>query len=355
MIFGISSSSFQYEEKCKNSHLYSQNKTGNFHKKNWRKDFQLLKELGVKSYRFSLEWSEIEPKEGIWSEETIKRYHTYIDWLKKNKIEPILCFFHFSLPKWFYQQGGFINVPEKFELFSRKMIEEYHSNVKYFILYNEPNVYSMCSYLLGRWKPNKKNYFQYSKCIRNMTKIYNSILLQYPKKKIGIILNIIPSISGDTFLNTIFDSLWNTSFLSGISKKTSFIGINYYFSKNKTWNDVFFSGNKDFFKGKETLSELGWPITPKGIHNAVSLVHSYFPNTEIWITENGISTQNEENQIEFLNLHIRECKKNPLIQRYFYWTLIDCFEWDYSNTHFGLVTRDRKKKKSFFEYKKLIK
>ena len=112
MIFGISSSSFQYEENCKNSHLYSENKTGTFHKKNWKKDFQLLKELGVKNYRFSLEWSEIEPKEGEYNIETIKRYHTYLDWLKKNNIEPILCLFHFSLPKWFFNQGGFLRSRE---------------------------------------------------------------------------------------------------------------------------------------------------------------------------------------------------------------------------------------------------
>ena len=146
-----------------------------------------------------------------------------------------------------------------------------------------------------------------------------------------------------------FDNIWNIPFLSGISKKTSFLGINYYFSKDKSWNDVFFSGKKDFFKGKTSLSDLGWPITPEGIHDAVSLVHTYLPKTKIWITENGLSSKNEENQIKFLNLHIQECNKNPLIQRYFYWTLIDCFEWDYSKTNFGLVTKDRKKKKSFFE------
>lgn len=352
MIFGISSSSFQYEENCKNSHLYSENKIGNYHKKNWKEDFKLLKELGIKSYRFSLEWSEIEPKEGVFHQKTIQRYHLYINWLKTNNIEPVLCLFHFSLPKWFYSQGGFLEVPEKFEIFCHKMIKEY--KIKYFILYNEPNVYSICSYLLGRWKPKRRNYFQYSKCIRNMIKIHNSIVLQYPKKKIGIILNIIPYKNGITFLNSVFDSLWNTSFLIDISRETSFIGINYYFSKDKTWNDVFFSGKKDFFQGKKSLSDLGWPITPEGVHKAVSLIHSYVPNTEIWITENGISTQNEENRIKFIYSHIEECKKNTLIKRYYYWTLIDCFEWDYSNTYFGLVKRDRKKKKSFSEFKKLI-
>ena len=209
MIFGISSSSFQYEENCKNSHLFSENKIGTNHKKNWKKDFQLLKDLKVKNYRFSIEWSEIEPKEGVYDEETIQRYHKYIDWLKKENIVPIICLFHFSLPKWFHKKGGFLKIPEKFELFCIKMIEEY--DLKHFIIYNEPNVYSVCCYLLGRWKPCQKNYFKYSKCIKNMTTVYNSIVLKYPQKKIGIIINIIPSVSGETFLNNIFDSINITS------------------------------------------------------------------------------------------------------------------------------------------------
>jgi len=352
MIYGISSSSFQYEEECNNSHIYNEKKKEIFHKKNWKKDFQLLKELGIQEYRFSLEWSSIEPKEGEYNKKEIKRYHTYIHWLKKNNIEPILCLFHFSMPKWFYKEGGFLKVPEKFQTFCKNMIQEY--KVKYYIIYNEPNVYVMCSYMLARWKPHKKNYFQYSKCIDNMIKVYNSILTSFPRKKLGMILNIIPSIGSDTFLNDIFDSMWNTSFLIGISKKTSFIGINYYFSKDKIWSDVLFSGKKDFFKGKNTLSDLGWPVTPEGIHNAVSIIQSYLPKVDIWITENGVSTSNENKKIEFMRLHINECKKNPLLKKYFLWTLIDCFEWDYPNTKFGLVTKDRKKKKSFFEYKKII-
>ena len=58
-------------------------------------------------------------------------------------------------------------------------------------------------------------------------------------------------------------------------------------------------------------------ITPEGIHDAVSLVHTYLPKTKIWITENGLSSKNEENQIKFLNLHIQECNKNPLFNDIF--------------------------------------
>lgn len=353
MKFGVSQSSFQYEENCRNSHLYSKNKIGNYHKKNWKKDLTFLKKLGVQNYRFSIEWSEIEPKEGIFCQEKINWYHNYIDAIKKKNIEPILCLFHFSLPKWFHKKGGFLKHPEDFERFALKMISEYQSKIKYFMIYNEPNVYCICSYFLGRWKPNHKNILEFSTCLKNMIRVYNSIIKVSPRKlSFGVSINIIPGFHS-TFLNDYFDFLWNDSFLKDMSKDTKFIGINYYFSKNKTWSDILTS-ETDHFRNNKSPSDLGWPVTPSNIHDAVSIVQTFFPSIEIWITENGISTKNEKNKIEFITSHINEAISNPSITKYFYWTLIDCYEWDYPNTEFGLISRNREPKKSFFSYQKLI-
>lgn len=357
MKFGISSCSFQIEENNTNSHLYSKNKNGSFHKKHWKEDYKLLKKLGISSYRFSIEWSEIEKEEGTINNSTIMFYHEQIDWLLKNNIEPVMCLFHFSMPKWFFKEGGFVSVPEKFESFANKMIQEFSSKVKYFVIYNEPNVFCVCSYLIGRWKPKKMNYFAYNKCIKNMMNIYNSIL-ENNKSKCGIILNIIPGHS-DTFLNSFFDDIWNSSFLSNLSSKTKFIGINYYFSKNKSWTDVISSGRKDFFKRKKTISNLGWPFEPKRIQDAVDFVSQYYPKIEIWITENGLSTTNPENQHEFIEQHVKYLLEQKKVKRYYYWTLLDCYEWDYKNAHFGLVSVDKETEKrtpksSFYFYKELI-
>lgn len=359
MKFGISTCSFQIEENNKNSHLYSKNKNGSFHKKYWKEDYKLLKNLGIASYRFSIEWSEIEKKEGQIDPSVIKFYHEQVDWLLKNKIEPVLCLFHFSMPKWFHRQGGFLKVPEKFESFANQMIEEFSSKVKHFVIYNEPNVFCVCCYMIGRWEPNKINYFSYNKCIHNMIHTYNSIVEKYPSSKCGIIVNIIPGHS-DTFLNSFFDDLWNSIFLTKLSPKTDFIGINYYFSKDKSWSDVLFSGRKDFFKDCESKSNFGWPIEPKGIIDAVNYVSEHYPKMDIWITENGLSTTNPENQNEFIQDHVNELLKHKKVKRYHYWTLLDCFEWDYKNAFFGLVSVDKKTgkrtpKSSYYFYKKLIK
>lgn len=358
MKFGISTCSFQIEENNKNSHLYGKNKVGSFHKSHWKEDYLLLKKLGISTYRFSIEWSEIEPKEGVLNQSVLNFYHKQIDWLLKNKIDPVICLFHFSMPIWFFKEGGFLKVANKFETFANKMIKEFSTKVRHFVIYNEPNVFCVCSYLLGRWKPNKINYFAFHKCLKNMKEVYNSILNKNKKSKCGVIVNIIPG-HGETFLNSFFDDIWNRSFLTNISPKTSFIGINYYFSKNKSWSDVFFSGRKDFFKKKNTLSNLGWPFEPEHIMDAVDYVSNYFPHTEIWITENGLSTTKPENQHEFIEKHVHFLQKQKKVKRYYYWTLLDCYEWDYKNAYFGLVKVDketgkRTPKSSFYFYQTLI-
>ena len=72
MKFGISTSSFQYEENSTNTQFSKENKKGVMHDKFWKKDLMLLKNLGIESYRFSIEWSKIEPQEGKYKETVIQ-------------------------------------------------------------------------------------------------------------------------------------------------------------------------------------------------------------------------------------------------------------------------------------------
>lgn len=77
------------------------------HYNTYEQDFQLLTDLNMNAYRFSVEWSRIEPSEGEWNDEAIDHYREYIASLKKRGIEPIITLFHFTLPIWFSDRGGF--------------------------------------------------------------------------------------------------------------------------------------------------------------------------------------------------------------------------------------------------------
>lgn len=366
MIFGISSSSFQYEENNSNSNLYeSRYKDKSMHKKYWKRDFDLLKQLGIQSYRFSIEWSQIQKKKGVIDKKEILRYEKYVDYLILNKIEPVMCLFHFSQPKWFYESGSFLTNPNEFLSFAEYIIRYFKDKVKYYVVYNEPNVFATCSYLIKRWAPKEFNYFHYRKTISNMKNIYNKLVEHYGDHcNFGITVNIIPHYHND-FLNGIFDEMWNKCFLKGLSRKTYFIGINYYFSRDTKWKDLFnaFSkSNQGIFQTKQTQSDIGWPIDADKLKSSINYIQKFGPpNVEIWITENGLSTKKGKSQCAFILNHVQNAIANPKVKRYYYWTLLDCYEWDYGNrAHFGLVkvdpkTKKREKKESFKCYQNIIK
>lgn len=361
MIFGISTSSFQYEENNKKSQFYNhESKDGVMHKKHWKKDLNLLKELGVQSYRFSIEWSMIEKKEGIYDESELERYEMYLDDLKKAQIEPVVCLFHFSQPQWFSKKNGFVGSPQSFCDFASMILNRWKEKVTYIMVYNEPNVYAVCSYLLSRWPPKKKNYFQYSQTLKNMEQVYNVLVDTFSKDfRFGFSMAIIPHYY-DTLLNSIFDSIWNECFQQNVSQNTFFVGINYYFSKDTTWKDITKCSKLDFFQNNKTESNLGWPVDAKNIHACLPYIQKYLPDAEIWITENGLSSEDGDAQCKFLYEHVESILQYPTIKRFYCWTLIDCWEWDYERkAKFGLVSVDtktfrRKKKKSFSCYQSII-
>ena len=160
-IWGTATASHQVEGNCNNnwSKFEESNKgdgTPNItnaqisglacdHWNRYKEDIKLISDLGVKHYRFSLEWSKIEPKMGRYDDKAIQHYSDVIDELIKNNIEPVITLHHFSHPLWFDEMGAFekeSNIPYLVS-FSRKVFEQYSDRVKFWCTINEPGVVSM--------------------------------------------------------------------------------------------------------------------------------------------------------------------------------------------------------------------
>src|SRR5690606_30279483 len=97
------------------------------HFNRFTEDFDYLKQMNMNSFRFSIEWSRIEPKEGEWSEAGLAFYHRYFNELRARKITPVVTLFHFSLPVWFADKGGFERTKniDYFVRFAEKVFDEY--------------------------------------------------------------------------------------------------------------------------------------------------------------------------------------------------------------------------------------
>ena len=121
----------------------------------YEQDIQLVKKMNMNAFRFSVEWSRIEPEQGVWNAEAVEHYKSVLAELKKQDIEPIVTLFHFTLPVWFAKLGGFekrANV-DHFVNFSERILAELGSAVKYVITINEPEVYAIESYYRAKWPP----------------------------------------------------------------------------------------------------------------------------------------------------------------------------------------------------------
>ena len=118
------------------------------HYRLFRQDLRLLKELGVNAYRFSIEWSRIQPREDTWDLEAIAHYQEIIDILRSCHIEPMLTLHHFTHPRWFMERSPWHRTAsiEKFLRFTEMMVSSL-KGVRYRLTFNEPYVILLDGYL----------------------------------------------------------------------------------------------------------------------------------------------------------------------------------------------------------------
>ncbi|MDP3051945.1 MAG: glycoside hydrolase family 1 protein [bacterium] len=321
------------------------------HYNRFREDFDIAKKLGHNAHRFSIEWSRIEPEEGKFDEKEIEHYRQVILALTAQHIEPFVTLWHWTIPVWFRDIGGWLNKksPEYFSRYVEKMVSAL-PDVKFWIILNEPCVYTSAGFLKGHWPPDERSIFKYFKVLRHLAEAHNKSYKVI--KEINAQAQVGISKHNIYFENIPFANyFWNEYFLNKIKNHQDFIGLNYYFHAR-------LFGNKN-----EQVSDLGWEIYPEGIYHVLKELKKY--NKPIYITENGLADARDEKRAKFIKGHLKWTHKaiseGVDVRGYFYWSLLDNFEWDKGFwPRFGLVevdykTMERKIRNSALEYKKICK
>ncbi|MBU3925815.1 family 1 glycosylhydrolase, partial [Patescibacteria group bacterium] len=286
--------------------------------------------------------------------------------LRKRGIEPFVTLWHWTLPYWVAKNGGWQkrkNI-EHFGRYVEKIVSALKDDVKFWITLNEPEIYASNCYLKGVWPPQKKGLFVYKKIIKNLSKAhilsFKIIKKINPNLKIGIAKNNIyfeayKNKIVNLILKKLIDWWWNFYFLNKIKNCQDFVGLNYYFH-NRINNGFNKNENKE-------ISDLGWEIYPEGIYNVLKQLKKY--KLPIYITENGIADAKDEKREKFIKDHLKWIHKaiqeGVDVRGYFYWSLMDNFEWDKGFwPRFGLVeidykTLNRKIRKSAMVYAEICK
>ena len=369
-LWGTSTSAYQVEGGIENndwSKVYPAGLACD-HYHGFQNDFDLIKKLNQNAYRFSIEWSRIEPEEGKFNKKEIEHYLKVSQSLKSRGIKIIVTLHHFTLPVWLAKIGGFSNTKSisYFSRFAKKIFLEYQNLVDFWITFNEPLIYSSKSYLEGVWPPRKRNLNLFLKVLRNQITVHKKIYQDFhntkSNAKVGIAKNNIyfepankrsPLDKFSVFSASYF---WNEYFLNRIRNHLDFIGLNYYFH-----NKIKFPWrNKNENKN---ISDVGWEIYPEGIYHVLKKLQEY--SLPIYITENGLADEKDKLRANFIKDHLfwihKAIKEGVDARGYFYWSLMDNFEWEKGfGPRFGLVeidykTLERKPCQSAFYYAQVCK
>lgn len=319
------------------------------HYERFREDFDILQQLNLHAFRFSVEWSRLEPEEGKWNEEAIAHYRQYIAELKKRGIEPVLTLWHWTMPLWFVQKGGFSRRKNiaYFVRFARKALELYGDDLTYVITLNEPNVYTMLSYGLGEWPPQGKNPLRALRVYANLMlahrQVYRTLKRVRPHVHVGIAMAMSNGVVrnrrnvADVALVRMVSYFWNYWFIDRIKRDQDFIGINYYATN-------YWSGLRRHHP-KLPKSDLGWSMEPKMLENVLVETWQRY-GIPLMVTENGLADAHDAHRKWWLEESIaameRAIARGVKLRGYLHWSLVDNFEWAYGWwPKFGLVAVDR--------------
>eukprot|EP01080_Neovahlkampfia_damariscottae_P005767 gene5767-9588_t len=389
-IWGVATSSHQIEGNNTLNQWYEWEKSQKLEPsgdatdswKRYKEDIQLMKKLGVSSYRFSIEWSKIEPSEGIFDPWAVQHYHDLIDECIKNKIDPMITLHHFTNPIWFEKQRAWENekLIKHFVRFSEYVFKEYSKKVKFWCTINESEVIVLLGYLDGRFPPGKKLDFSSAKIVlQNLLQAHVETyhaLKKLPNGKeaqIGFVKDIIQFDPYNQWnpLEWVISSSMNhiltesilkffetgkfqfipflTSFENQKAKNSlDFIGLNYYTHVLPRLQFSMTEPVKEDSRPDEKITEMKYALYAEGFYRALKrLSHLRVP---IIVSENGAPDSKDVLREEWIKKYIYAMQKAIFegvnVKGFFYWSLLDNFEWaEGYKQKFGLYHVDFKTQK----------
>lgn len=344
-------------------------------------DFFLASRLNINSIRLSIEWARIyhEPLRAQLDELT--HYQHVLEVLHKFKITPLVTLHHFTNPVWFNKRGGWLaskNI-DFFLLYLKEVVGQLKEKVEYWLIFNEPLVYLYYGFIEGRWSPGIKSLKKAKLALNNIITAYSlgyqeikriyknsqrrsyvsfakNLRAFYPCPRFNLGLNNLSA-----FMR---DRMFNLFLLEYCAKKNlmDFIGANYYCKEYTKFGGLTGKECNHTFH-KERRNDMDWYIYPEGLYEILVRLKNF--RLPIIITENGSAESKNHLYEDYLIAHLKSIAyalhADINVQGYFWWSLLDNFEWHKGFApRFGLVAVDYKTQGRFvrpfaFTYAQIIK
>ncbi|MCL4271942.1 MAG: beta-glucosidase [Anaerolineales bacterium] len=358
------------------------------HYHRWEEDIALMRQLGLKAYRFSTSWSRVLPTgRGRINPKGLDFYDRLVDRLCAANIEPLLTLYHWDLPQALQDEGGWDNrnTAYAFADYAALMVKRLGDRVKYWTTFNEPSVITYIGFITGEHAPGIKDRRMAYQVAHHLMLAHGlgiqTIRTIRPDVNVGIVLNLWPAEPASDsaedlaaankywdetetlFLDPLFKGYYSSAMYDMVGKNTpkiqdgdmaliaqklDYVGINFY-SRN-----VFSAkGKLEKIEGSE-YTEMGWEVCAPALRSMLVKINSEYNLPPIYITENGAAFHDEVSadgkvhdprRIDYLKNHFIQTRLAMLdgvdVRGYMVWSLMDNFEWGHGfSRRFGLTYVD---------------
>jgi beta-glucosidase len=298
------------------------------HYHRWREDVALMKEVGLRAYRFSISWPRLLPEgRGRVNAAGLDFYSRLVDALLEAAIEPFITLYHWDLPQALQDQGGWPArvTAEAFVEYADLVTRRLGDRVRHWITFNEPYVSAMVGYLEGRHAPGHSDLDEALAAAHHLLLGHGwavpVIRRNSPRAQVGIALNLSgqtpasPS-AADRAAAWQQDGVVNRWFLDLLSARgypadivqhhgnlmefvqagdlkviavpLDFLGVNYYMRGIVRSSVVTEAENapRTVFPNPER-TEMGWEVYPEGLYELLGRLHFDYRFPALYVTENG--------------------------------------------------------------------
>jgi len=314
----------------------------------WEEDADLVAGLGFDNYRFSVEWSRIEPADGEISRAALEHYRRQCIGLRARGVEPIVTFHHFTTPRWLTQQGGWETgvAIERFGRFCALVAETLGDVMARACTINEPNIVATMGWHAGMFPPGKQDVGLARSVAAHLSDAHRLavevIRTAAPGVPVGLTLSMTdyqPAPGGEEKLESIRQHAEDV-FLDA-TKGDDFLGVQTYTRM------LIGPGGWSGYEDGVPVLDMGYEFYPASLGNCLRRAWNYTKGSlPLIVTENGIGTKDDEQRIDY----VRQALSGVLdaiaegvdVRGYTYWSLLDNFEWALGyQPRFGLVGVDR--------------
>jgi len=332
----------------------------------WATDLDIVKALGLTSYRFGVEWPRIEPEKGLFSQAMLDHYKAIVAGCHARGLQPLVTFNHFTAPRWFSAQGGWTNpdAPQLFARYCDKVARAIGADIAMAMTLNEPNILLLLRNILPPqvWDMQRQTLDAAAKRMgvakyvcanvagpEDIDALQHGLMAGHKAARaaikavrsdlpVGFTLSVIDDQAAGK--NSIRDKVRGELYGAWleIARADDFIGVQNY--ERAVWNDKGHLPPPD--GGDRNWS--GTEVWAPSLAGAVRYVHDA-TKVPILVSEHGVGTADDTLRARFIPAALEGLKQaiddGVPVLGYMHWSLLDNFEWIFGyKPRFGLCSVD---------------